>query len=51
MTQLRAQAPSPGDEFNVFQSLQSAFTTFVKYLPQLLDAIVVLVIGYIIAKI
>lgn len=37
--------------FNVLQSLQSAFTTFVSYLPQLIGALVVLVVGYIIAKI
>lgn len=51
MAQLLAQVPNPADGFNIFQSLQSAFTTFVNYLPQLLGAIVVLVIGYIIAKI
>ena len=36
---------------NILQSLQSAFTTFVNYLPQILGALVVLVVGFIIAKI
>jgi small-conductance mechanosensitive channel len=52
MVQLLAQAPTDsGGGFNILQSLQSAFTTFVNYLPQILGAIVVLVVGYIIAKI
>jgi small-conductance mechanosensitive channel len=52
MAQLLAQADgNPGGGFNIVQSLQSAFTTFVNYLPQLLGAIVVLVVGYLIAKI
>ncbi|GAA5172624.1 hypothetical protein GCM10023321_72770 [Pseudonocardia eucalypti] len=55
MVRLLAQPPAPppdtGGGFNVLQSLQSAFTTFVNYLPQILGAIVVLVVGYIIAKI
>jgi small-conductance mechanosensitive channel len=41
--------PDPG--FNVLQSLQTAFTTFVNYLPQLIGALLVLLIGYIIAKV
>ncbi|MEV6898881.1 hypothetical protein [Amycolatopsis sp. NPDC051372] len=36
--------------FNILQSLQSAFTTFVNYLPQLIGALLVLLIGFIIAK-
>lgn len=48
MTQTLAAADSG---FNVLQSLQSAFTQFVNFLPQLLGAIAVLVIGYIIAKV
>jgi len=44
-------ATNSGGGFDILQSLQSAFTTFVNYLPQLLGAIVVLVIGYLIAKI
>lgn len=40
-----------GGGFNILQSLQSAFTAFMNYLPQLLGAIVVLVVGYLIAKI
>src|SRR5690349_3683704 len=45
---LLAQARSdPG--FNILQSLQSAFTTFVNYLPQLIGALIVLVVGFIIA--
>jgi hypothetical protein len=53
MVQLLAQAPpaDSGSGFNILQSLQAAFTTFVNYLPQILGAIVVLVVGYIIAKI
>jgi len=46
-----AQAAGGGAGFNILASLQSAFTTFVNYLPQLLGAIVVLLVGYIIAKI
>lgn len=45
---LLAQADSG---LNILQSLQSAFTTFVNYLPQIIGALVVLVVGYIIAKI
>lgn len=44
-----AQSADPG--FNILQSLQSAFTTFVDYLPQLIGALIVLLVGYIIAKI
>ena len=52
MSPLLAQAPdNPGGGFNVLQSLQSAFTTFMNFLPQLLGALVVLIIGYLIAKI
>ena len=50
MSVILAQTDSGGG-FNILQSLQSAFTTFVNYLPQLLGAIIVFVIGYIIAKI
>jgi hypothetical protein len=49
---LLAQAPTGSDGgFNILQSLQSAFTTFVNYLPQLLGALVVLIVGFIVAKI
>src|SRR4051794_17038999 len=51
MAQVLSQAPGADVGFNILRSLQTAFTTFVNYLPQLLGAIVVLVIGYIIAKI
>jgi small-conductance mechanosensitive channel len=53
MVRLLDQAPpaEPGGGFNILQSLQSAFTTLVTYLPQILGAIVVLVVGYLIAKI
>jgi small-conductance mechanosensitive channel len=44
-------AQATGGGFDVLQSLQSAFTAFVNYLPQLLGAVVVLLIGYLIAKI
>ncbi|MGH3598681.1 MAG: mechanosensitive ion channel family protein [Pseudonocardiaceae bacterium] len=50
MIQILAQAQS-GSGFNILSSLQSAFTLFVNYLPQLLGAIIVLVVGYLIAKI
>ena len=40
-----------GDGFNILQSLQSGFTQFVNYLPQLIGALIVLLVGYIIAKI
>ncbi|MEU4675229.1 hypothetical protein AB0F91_46655 [Amycolatopsis sp. NPDC023774] len=36
--------------FNILQSLQSAFTTFVNYLPQVIGALLVLLIGFLIAK-
>ncbi|MEW2502481.1 mechanosensitive ion channel family protein [Amycolatopsis sp. CA-161197] len=36
--------------FNILQSLQSAFTTFVGYLPQVIGALLVLLIGFVIAK-
>ncbi|MDT4996560.1 MAG: hypothetical protein QOD45_628 [Pseudonocardiales bacterium] len=52
MTEILAQASDPnGNNFNVLQSLQTAFTTFVNYLPQLIGALLILLIGYIIAKI
>lgn len=37
--------------FNVLQSLQSGFTQLIGYLPQLIGALLVLVIGYIIARV
>lgn len=43
-------AQQPGSGFNVFQSLQSAFTQLLNYLPQLIGALVVLLVGYIIAR-
>jgi small-conductance mechanosensitive channel len=49
MSQVLAQASSSSG-FDILQSLQSAFTTFVNYLPQLIGALVVLVVGFIIAK-
>ncbi len=50
MSQVLAQVES-GNGFNVLQSLQSGFTQFVNYLPQLISALIVLLVGYIIAKI
>ena len=44
-------AQQTNDGFNILQSLQTAFTTFLNYLPQLLGALLVLLIGYIIAKV
>ena len=46
---LAQSSPDPG--FNILTSLQSAFTTFVDYLPQLIGALIVLLVGYIIAKV
>ncbi|SFT86884.1 Conserved TM helix [Actinopolyspora lacussalsi subsp. righensis] len=40
-----------GTGFNVLDSLQSGFTQLVSYLPQLIGALLVLVIGYIVARI
>lgn len=50
MSQVLAQADY-GNGFNALQSLQSAFTQFVNYLPQLIGALIILLVGYIIAKI
>ena len=48
---LAQQAPSSGGGgFDVLQSLQSAFSTLVNYIPQILGALLVLVIGYVIAR-
>lgn len=41
---------SSGNGFDILQSLQSAFTTFVSYIPQVIGALLVLLIGYIIAR-
>ncbi len=49
MPTLLAQASSGGG-FDVLQSLQSAFTTFLNYLPNVIGALLVLIIGYIIAR-
>jgi hypothetical protein len=38
-------ASDPG--FDILQSLQSAFTTFVNYLPQLIGALIVLLVAFI----
>src|SRR3954452_1579655 len=52
MADILAQvADTNGDNFNILQSLQTGFTTFVNYLPQLIGALLILLIGYIIAKI
>lgn len=48
---LAQTADDGGNQFNVLQSLQSGFTQLVNYLPQLIGALLVLLIGYIIAKI
>ncbi|SDK81111.1 Conserved TM helix [Actinopolyspora mzabensis] len=39
-----------GTGFNVLDSLQSGFTQLISYLPQLIGALLVLVIGYIVAR-
>src|ERR1700753_1812825 len=49
MPTLFAQASSGGG-FDVLQSLQSAFTTFLNYLPNVIGALLVLIIGYVIAR-
>ncbi|RCW46190.1 putative transporter (transmembrane protein) [Halopolyspora algeriensis] len=46
MTMILAQQTG----FNVLQSLQNAFTTLMNYLPQIIGALLVLAIGYIIAR-
>jgi uncharacterized protein YacL len=43
------QAPSGGG-FNVLLPLQTAFTTLLNYLPSVIGALLVLIIGYIIAR-
>jgi hypothetical protein len=43
-------APSGGGGFNILQSLQGAFTTFLSYVPNVIGALLVLIIGYIIAR-
>jgi Conserved TM helix len=39
-----------GGGFDVLQSLQNAFTTFLSYVPNVIGALLVLIIGYIIAR-
>ncbi|MFC5142435.1 hypothetical protein ACFPK1_29710, partial [Actinomycetospora rhizophila] len=43
-------APSSGGGFDILQSLQNAFTTFLNYVPNVIGALLVLIIGYIIAR-
>ena len=43
-------APESGGGFNILQSLQNAFTTFLNYVPNVIGALLVLIIGYIIAR-
>jgi small-conductance mechanosensitive channel len=51
MLTLPAQAPPDGGGgFNALQSLQNAFTTLLNYVPNVIGALLVLVIGYIIAR-
>ena len=45
-----AQQQDGGGGFNILQSLQSAFTTFLSYVPNVIGALLVLIIGFIIAK-
>jgi small-conductance mechanosensitive channel len=42
--------PGGGGGFNILQSLQNAFTTFLNYVPNVIGALLVLLIGYIIAR-
>ena len=39
-----------GGGFDILQSLQGAFTTFLSYVPNVIGALLVLIIGYIIAR-
>lgn len=43
-------AQPSGGGFDVLGSLQSAFSTFLNYIPQVIGALLVLIIGYIIAR-
>ncbi|GAA4863258.1 mechanosensitive ion channel family protein [Saccharopolyspora cebuensis] len=43
-------AQQPGGGFNVLQGLQSAFTQLLNYLPQIIGALLVLLIGYVVAR-
>ncbi|MEJ2868555.1 hypothetical protein WCD74_12345 [Actinomycetospora sp. OC33-EN08] len=43
-------APSGGGGFDALQSLQNAFTTLLNYVPNVIGALLVLLIGYIIAR-
>ncbi|GAA4775950.1 hypothetical protein GCM10023200_05780 [Actinomycetospora chlora] len=43
-------APSGGGGFDVLQSLQNAFTTLLNYVPNVIGALLVLLIGYVIAR-
>jgi small-conductance mechanosensitive channel len=43
-------ASPEGGGFNILQSLQNAFTTFLSYVPNVIGALLVLLIGYIIAR-
>jgi small-conductance mechanosensitive channel len=45
-----AQQQDGGGGFNILQSLQSAFTTFLSYVPNVIGALLVLIIGFIIAR-
>jgi small-conductance mechanosensitive channel len=47
---LAQQSPSGGGGFDILQSLQNAFTTFLNYVPSVIGALLVLIIGYIIAR-
>ncbi|MDD7967838.1 mechanosensitive ion channel family protein [Actinomycetospora lemnae] len=47
---LTAAAPSGGGGFDIVQSLQNAFTTLLDYVPNVIGALLVLVIGYVIAR-
>ncbi|WP_018332639.1 mechanosensitive ion channel family protein [Actinomycetospora chiangmaiensis] len=40
----------PNDGFNALQSLQNAFTTLLNYIPNVIGALLVLLIGYLIAR-
>jgi small-conductance mechanosensitive channel len=43
-------APASGGGFDILQSLQNAFTTLLNYVPNVIGALLVLIIGYIIAR-
>ncbi|MFC5061745.1 mechanosensitive ion channel family protein [Actinomycetospora atypica] len=46
----QSEPSGSGGGFNILQSLQSAFTTLLSYIPSIIGALLVLIIGFIIAR-